>query len=114
MAMLASVRCLRRQLPCLPGVTVSRHGRPPVPGRNIGVPMPGGTIGEGTDTGQDPTRRIIATAGTVTVITRTIDGLTAFAPKSSPRTCSAASGPLFVNSLLPGRPSPLLGGATSG
>jgi hypothetical protein len=107
MAMLASVRCLRRHLPRLPGVTVSRHGRPPVPGRTIGVPMPGGTMGEGTGTGQYPTRRIFATVGTVTVITGTIGWLTAFAPRSSPRTCPAARGPLFVNSLLPARPASL-------
>lgn len=77
-----------------------------MPGRTTGVSMPGGTMGEGTGTGQDPARRIIATAGTVTVITGTIDWLTAFAPRSSPRTCSAARGPLFVDSLLLARLQP--------
>jgi len=53
MAMLATVRNLLRRLPRLPGVAVSRHGRLPMPGRTIEVPMPGGTMAEGAGTGQD-------------------------------------------------------------
>ena len=72
MAMLATMPCLPRPLPRLPGAAVSRHGRLPVPGQTIAVPMPGETIEEGAGTGQRQARRIIATAGMVTAITGTI------------------------------------------
>jgi hypothetical protein len=71
-----------------------------MPGRTIEVPMPGWTITEGAGTDQDQAQRIVATAGTVTVIAGTIDWFAAFATRSSPRMRSAARGPLFVDSLL--------------
>jgi len=70
--MLATVHCRPWHLPHLPRAAVSRHGRLPVPGQTIAVPMPGETIGEGAGTGQRQARRIIATAGMVTAITGTI------------------------------------------
>jgi hypothetical protein len=52
MVMLATVRCLPRYLPHLPGVAVSLRERLPMPGRTTGVLMPGRTITDGADTGQ--------------------------------------------------------------
>src|SRR5215472_8202201 len=83
--MLATVRCLSRHPPCLPGVAISRHGR---------LPMPGRTIMESAGTGYGQAQRIIATAGTVTAITGTINWPTVFAPRSSPRAGSAALFPI--------------------
>lgn len=77
-----------------------------MPGRTIEVPIPGGTVAEGTGTGQDQAQRIIATAGTVTIIAGTIDWFAQFAPSSSPGVRSAARGSLFVDSLLLARFSP--------
>ena len=98
MAMLATMPCLPRPLPRLPGAAVSRHGRMPMPGGIIGMPMPGGTIKvptpggaikKGADTGHGRAQRISATARTVTTSTGTIDWRTTLAPRSSPPVGSA-------------------------
>ena len=65
-----------------------------MPGRTIGVPMPGRTIAESAGTGYGQAQRITATAGTVTAITGTINWPTVFAPRSSPRAGSAAMFPV--------------------
>lgn len=67
-----------------------------MPGRTIGVPMPGRTTVESAGTGYGKAQRIIATAGTVIAITGAINWPTVFAPRSSPRASPAA--------LLPIRP----------
>ena len=74
----------------MPGRTIG----PPMPGLTIGVPMPGWTIVESACTGYGQAQRIIATAGTVTAITGTINWPTVFAPRSSPRAGSAALFPI--------------------
>ena len=74
----------------MPGRTIG----PPMPGLTIGVPMPGWTIVESACMGYGQAQRIIATAGTVTAITGTINWPTVFAPRSSPRAGSAALFPI--------------------
>jgi hypothetical protein len=78
MAMPATVRRLRQDLPRLPH---SRHGRLSMPGWTTKVAMPCRAIGEGALTNQAGAR-ITAPAGTVIAIIGIIDWLTVFAPRS--------------------------------